>query len=144
MATFWAIRKGDALWPDGAESAAEFSKIPFSKPILVKATKPRNSRHAALYWVLCHRIANAVGADPENISDLLKIETGHCDILHSKKYGEIRLPKSISFAAMDQTQFSEFFEKCVQAIYTNWGIARQDVLDAVADLLEPKTEQIGA
>lgn len=84
------------------------------------------------------RIADAIGAEPENVSDLLKIETGHCTTIKSKKYGVIRLPRSISFANMDQTAFSDFFNRCVTIIETEWGIARSDVLEAVDDLLHPE------
>lgn len=137
----WLKRVGNGLFPDSDDSAAEFAKLPFGKTLQAEVKQPRNVRFHRLYWSLVHRIASAVGSDPENISDLLKIETGWCDIIRSKKYGEIRLPKSISFAAMDQTAFSTFFESCLRVIYENWAIERNDVLAALGDLLEPKTEK---
>lgn len=137
MADFWCIRKGDALVPDGSDSCAAMAKIPFGARIHVEAKRPRKSGHHRLYWGLCARIATAIDVKQENVSDILKIETGHCDVIRSKKYGEIRLPRSISFAQMDQTAFDEFFERCVRVIQSEWGIARQDVFDAVADLLCP-------
>lgn len=140
MAEFWATRKGDSLVPDGAESFAAFSKIPFGKTVKVEAKQPRNSGHHRLFWALCARIGDAVGASSENVCDLLKIETGHCDIVRSKKYGEIRLPRSISFAKMDQTEFRVFFERCVIVICDTWGMDRRDVLAAVEDLLIPQAQ----
>lgn len=142
MADFWAIREGDTLRPYGADSAAAFSKLPFGKLLRIEAKQPRNPKLNRLYWVMVHRIANAIGADSENVSDLLKIETGHCHIVKSKKYGEVRLPRSISFAEMDETAFRTFFDKCVLVIYEEWGIQRADVLDAVRDLFDPHA-QIG-
>lgn len=139
----WLKRVGNGLFADSDDSAAEFAKLPFGKTLQAVVKQPRNARHARLYWALCHRIGAAIGADAENISDLLKIETGYCTIIHSKKYGEIRLPKSISFASMDQSAFHDFFEACVRVIYENWSISRSDVLDAVSDLLAPKTEKHG-
>lgn len=125
-----------ALKPWGAESAAIVGKVAFGKPVEVTVRSPRNSKHSALFWVLCHRIGDAIGVDAENVSDLLKIETGHCDIIRSKKHGELRLPRSISFAKMDQETFGKFFAKCLAVIEAEWGIARPDVRAAVSDILE--------
>lgn len=143
MSVLWLKRVGNGLFPDAADSDAELAKIPFGKTLQAEVKQPRNVRFHRLYWALVHRIASAVGSEPENISDLLKIETGHCDIVRSKKYGEIRLPKSISFAKMDQAAFSQFFEACLVVVYTNWGIARSDIMAALGDLLAPKTEKHG-
>jgi hypothetical protein len=104
----------------------------------VTVTQQRNARFHALYWVLCSRIANAVGAEVETVSDMLKIGAGHCHVVKSKKHGILLLPKSISFAKLDETGFRTFFEACVMTIYTEWGIDRQDVLAAVNDLLLPE------
>jgi hypothetical protein len=132
----WAVRTANGLVPDGTESAGELAKVPFGKSVRVEVRSPRNPAHHRLYWTLCQRIASAIGADAENVSDLLKIETGHCAIVRSKKYGDVRLPRSISFASMDQNAFNEFFEKCLVVIQTEWGIARSDILEAVSDLIE--------
>lgn len=131
------MRKGNMLAPHTAESDAIIAKLPLGKPIKVTAKRPRNSKHAALYWVMCSRIADAIGADDvENVSDTLKIATGHVRLVQSKTYGTLRLPKSISFAAMDQTKFSEFFERCIFTVTSEWGIARKDILDVLSDLID--------
>lgn len=143
MSVLWLKRVGNALVPDADDSASQLARLPFGKALRAEVKQPRNTRHHRLYFALCHRIADAVGSTAENVSDLLKIETGHCDIIRSKKYGEIRLPKSIAFASMTQDEFSKFFERCVLCVYENWGIARADVLVAVGDLLDSKTEKRG-
>lgn len=138
MGTFWAQREGMTLRPYGAESASVFAKMPLGKTFYVEVKQPRNGKFHRLYWTLCSRIGDAVGVDAENISDLLKIETGHCAIVRSKTHGELRLPRSISYAAMDNAAFSDFFEKCIQVICSTWGIARADILDVVKDLLDER------
>lgn len=137
MATLWVQRRGNSLMPDGAESHAVFSKLPFGKSLRVEIKQPRNGAHHRLFWVLCTRIADAIGAEPENVSDVLKIRTGHVTKINTKQ-GLYELPKSISFASLDQQGFSDFFNRCVTVIETEWGIARSDVLDAVSDLLHPE------
>lgn len=140
IAILWLKRIGEGLWPDAADSNAEFEKLPRNVLLRCEIKQPRNVGRHRLYWGLCHRIADAVGMEPENVSDMLKIETGHCDIVQSKKYGEIRLPKSIAFGNMDEEAHRLFFEQCVSVIYSQWGVARREVLEAIGDLLEPKTE----
>lgn len=138
METLFVRRVGNALHPDGADCAAVVSKLPFGRAIRVEIKQPRNVRFHRLYWALINRIADAVGADPENVSDLLKIESGYCTLVRSKKYGDIRLPGSISFAKMDEMAFRKFFDCCVQVIHENWAIAVPDILAAVEDLLHPE------
>lgn len=133
MVDFWAQRVGGTLVPDSVESSAVFAKVPFGKAVHIEVKQPRNGGFHRLYWALCQRVADGVDASSENISDTLKIATGHCTIVKTKSYGELRLPKSISFAAMDQTAFSEFFERCIRVIYEEWKIDPA----AVADLLAP-------
>jgi hypothetical protein len=134
------LRDGMALRPWGAESGDVISKLPSDKPLEVTIKTKRNARHSALYWVLCHRIAAAIGAnDPENVSDVLKIETGYCVTVKSKRYGELKLPRSISFAKMGQAEFAEFFDRCLEVIQNEWGIERPDMLAAVKDILEPES-----
>lgn len=136
MTDCWAEKRDGALHPWGDDSWATFARLKSGVPIHVEIRQPRNAKHSALYWVLCHKIADAIGSTSENVSDVLKIGTGHCDIVRSKKHGELRLPRSISFARMDQAAFAEFFDRCVEVIQTEWGIARPDILSAVGDLLE--------
>jgi hypothetical protein len=134
MSDFFAIRKGEALYPDSVESSAVFARIPVGKLVHVEVKRPRNIGRHKLYWALCQRIASGVDATSENISDVLKIAAGHYTLVHTKTYGDIKLPKSIAFHKMDETDFQEFFERCVRTIYEEWGIAPA----TIADLLVPQ------
>lgn len=132
MTTLWLRRVGNSLFPDGDESIAELSKIAFDKSLRCEVKQPRNSQHHKLFWSVCARVASGIGAESDAVCDVLKIATGHYTLIRSKSYGEIKLPKSISFAKMDQTQFRTFFDKCMETIFTEWGIDR----NAFSDLLD--------
>lgn len=132
MTILWVQKRSNALVPDGDESIAEFAKLPFGKSLQCEVKRPRNGPHHRLFWTICTRIANGIGTNEENVSDLLKISTGHYTLVKSKSLGELKLPKSISFAAMEQTDFSVFFERCLVIIFEEWGIDR----DAFSDLLD--------
>lgn len=134
MAEFWCERIAGALRPADQESLDEFSKLPIGKPLHVEVKQPRNAAFHRLYWALCARIAEAKGVTSENISDVLKIATGHFQTVRTKSYGEIHIPKSISFAAMDDIAFRAFFERCVLVVYDEWQIEPE----MVNDLLLPE------
>lgn len=136
MSIFWATRKADSLIPSDSESAAIFSRLSFTALYKVEVKQPRNGGFHRLYWLLCQRMANALGADPDAVSDLLKIRTGHVITIKTKN-GIEHFPRSISYAKMDNTQFREFFEKCVVVICEEFGMQRPDVLAAVEDLIMP-------
>lgn len=51
------------------------------------------------------------------------------------KRGVELMPLSISWSKMDQTDFDKFFNKCLDVITSEWGIARPDILEAVKDLI---------
>lgn len=138
MSDFFAMREGMTLRPYGAESAAVLGKLPLTKMLHVEVKQPRNGKHLRLYWTLCHRIGDGLGIEAEDISDVLKLKTGHFREIRTKT-GVERVPKSISFAAMDQDGFRIFFDKAVGVITNEWGLARADILELVKDLLEEKT-----
>lgn len=96
---------------------------------------PRNARHHRKFWLLCERISEATGLPLDVVSDMLKIESGHYMLVKSRKYGELKIPRSISFANMDQTQFNVFYEACIQAICQNWSRTRPEVMAAIEDLI---------
>ncbi len=139
---FWAKRIGNDLHPIDAESAAEFSRVPFGKLLHIEVKQPRNGAHHRLYWALVHRIASAVGANPEALSDHLKVKTGHVTTVKTR-HGVKEYPASISFANMDQTSFSEFYNRCIVVICEDLGMRRPDVLDACRDLIDGGAEVRG-
>lgn len=134
----WLVRSGDALKAADVDSAAIFARLKFGKPLLCEVKEPRSGPAHRFYWALCQRVGNAVGISPDNVSDLLKLETGHCEIIKTRKYGEVRIPKSISYSRMEDAEFREFIDKCIVVIETEWGITRHDILDAVSDLIFPE------
>jgi len=138
MSEFFVQRGRDGLMPFSAEDSAQIAKLAYGKPIKIKATVPRNGRFLALYWVLCARVADALGISPEVVSDLIKVATGHCTVVKTKTKGVQYFPRSISFAKMkDEDSFRDFFDRAICVICNEWGMERTDVLAAVEDILVP-------
>lgn len=137
MAELWVRRVGEALWADGNESIAEFARIPFGKALKAEVKLPRNPRYHRWFFSICHRIAGGIGSDAETVANVFKFATGHVETIKTKSYGEVKIPKSISFAKMDDLAFHEFVEKCIATAYTEWRIDPADL----ADLLAPQEAQ---
>ena len=73
------IRTPFGLSPDPSdERSREVLKgIPLGASIQVDVTRPRNLAHMRLYWALCGAVADGIGAERENVSDVIKVRTGH-------------------------------------------------------------------
>lgn len=123
------------------EDRERMERIPYLKEVQVTVSVPRSVPQLRLWWGMVRRIANAVGVkDVEALSDLLLIEAGYCDTFKSKKHGVLHRAKSIAFGSIEQAEFNEIFNRCVDVLYSEWGIARKDVLKEVNDLLYPGME----
>lgn len=136
MATLFLRRVGNALFPDGDESISALMDVPFGKSLKAEIRQPRNPAFHRLYFALCKRIGDGIGKDAEDISTVFKYATGHLETFRSKHHGEIRVPKSISFAKMDDIAFRVFFNKCLDVALTEWGIEPA----SLSDLIDPRTE----
>ncbi len=137
MTVLFLVKSGNALHPADDASICEFARLPFAKPLKCEVKQPRNPQFHRLFFALCSRIASGVGRDAEEIATVFKFATGHVDQIHSKTYGYIKIPKSISFAKLDDTGFRKFFDECVLVATAEWGIPAE----SLSDLLDPKTEK---
>lgn len=137
MTVLFLRRVGNSLYPEGDESICEMELLPFDKTFKAELRQPRNPRFHRLFFALCHRIASGVGSDAETIASVFKFATGHVEVVKTKSYGDVKVAKSISFAKLDDIKFREFFNRCIQVAFEEWGLES----NAFADLLDPKTEQ---
>lgn len=88
-----------------------------------KATvrKPRIGVDHRRYWkllsVVCENSEQFESV--ELLHEYVKLRTGHCSPILIKSTGEIVLvPRSISFTAMDQVQFEDFWQRVVKLVCT--------------------------
>lgn len=120
------IRTLNGLSPHDEGGSEALRGITLGAVVRVQVSRPRNLRHHMKYWTLCSKIANAVPGDltAENVSDVLKLKTGHFRIVETTDGDGVieqnRIPRSISFAKMDQAQFSDFYERCILVICEQW------------------------
>ena len=116
-------------------------RIKASEVVRVEVTKPRNLSFHRRFFALLTIVWQTCGDWP-SVEDLLielKVRIGHVREVVIRDSGEVvKVPESISFSAMDETAFWQFYEKCVQVICTDMvpglddAALREEVLRAVA------------
>ena len=145
MAQFLAVRKLKALYP--ADEAGEAILRTLAQGELVEITlrRPRNIKHHRLFWALASLCWEQIDnrddyPDVEDLVTELKIVTGHYTKrfinLDGKRY-TVLTPKSISFAAMEQPAFEEFFERCADWIVANVlpGVTKEELRSEIEQMV---------
>ena len=132
------------------DQAAEMLRgIKRGEIVMVEVKRPRNLEMHRLFWALMQKVAENQThyRDAEEVCAAFKIATGHCTYVKTK-HGLVGLPKSISFASMDQDSFRAFFDKAVDFMVSDVlpGVDRKDLTREVEDMLggaHPGTAKVG-
>ena len=126
------------LRPIDDEGRECLQKIGIGDIVRVDITRPRNIDHHrkffAMLQIILHNQEHYQSIDELRASCCVAI--GHAEFIQTK-HGLVGIPKSISFAKMDQDEFNGFYEKAVGWVLQDVlpGLARGDLDEAVADEL---------
>lgn len=91
-------------------------KIKVGEVVQCEVNRPRNLAHHRKFWALLNTFWQAAGdwSSPYGVLIELKVRLGHVQKVVIRETGEIvSVPKSISFAQMDQGAFESFYEKAL-------------------------------
>ena len=122
----FAVKTEFGLAPADDATRAVWGRMKPGTLCQVDVKRPRNIQRHKLYWSLCNHVADALGnVTAENVSNVLKVEAGHCRILRGKTQ-EWRVPLSIRFDAMDEDEFRSFLDRAVQIVCAEWLHALPD------------------
>ena len=124
------IKTPQGLKPAFDSDYESYSKIPLNEVIEIEYKKPRNYKFHRKYFALI-KLAYENQSDYFNLNDLrrdLTITAGYYDEVVNRVTGEVyKMPKSISFSAMDETEFSELYE-AVKDVIVRWlGITSETI-----------------
>lgn len=76
----------------------------------------------AYAWEFLNEQETAKFKSKENFRKYLEMAAGHCDIIYHPRLQEfVEVPKSISFGSMDNTAFSELYERVKDVIFSIIG-----------------------
>ena len=104
--------------PDSEADQDRVKRFKLGEVVKAKVSKPRNYLHHKKLFALLRFVAenSEVYNTERKVLTVLKILTGHVDFIADPRTGElVAQPDSISFEAMDQIEFSEWYEKAVNA-----------------------------
>ncbi len=103
-------------------------KIAEREVVKVQISRSRNYRfHCKFFAMLGIILKNQEHYQTtDELLNVCKLRIGHVDIVQTPQ-GEERWPKSISFASMDETEFSAFYERAVDWVLSDVipGLQRQ-------------------
>lgn len=105
----------------------------------VTITRPRNYRHHCLFFALLGKVFEnqEIYESREALLYALKIAVGHVEWVTLPNSNPYPMPKSISFASMDQTAFDGFYDKCVEKIVEHFlpGVDEKALRDEVLEMV---------
>jgi hypothetical protein len=113
------------LFPCDEEGGQLLFKIPDMRDVEVDITVRRNPRHHRLFFAICKFVQMHCelfsDASVDEIKDALKLATGLVKRYVSTETAQTYyVMKSISFSAMDQTAFGEFYQNAVDVVCKRW------------------------
>jgi hypothetical protein len=109
---FLACKTLNGLAPADVAGEEALRKVKLGDFVTVEVKKPRNGKHHRLYWALVGIVHHNQDRyeTTEQLHSALKIAAGHYELLTMPNGNEYKIPKSIRFDTMDQTEFSAFYD----------------------------------
>lgn len=94
-------------------------RMALGQTVMVKFTFPRNTGHHRKFFALMQTIFNNQSHHKtlDHLLTAFKFACGHTEKIRTSR-GEIEIPKSISFAKMDQAEFEAFYKQAVEFVTT--------------------------
>ena len=108
------IKSQGALWPT-PESEGRFAELKGNDIYTVEIKKGRNLQHHRKFYALlqlCYANQDRYD-DLESMTAAVKYYLGHAKAIEGSDGKVYIIPKSISFAKMDQTEFEKFYDRAV-------------------------------
>lgn len=128
---FFVQRTVGGLKPIDDNGINILRKIKVGEVIQCEINKPRNLAHHRKFWALLNTVWKAAGdwSSPYGVLVELKVNLGLITEARIHSTGEIvHVPKSISFAQMDQTEFDSFYERALMKLCEMAGGIEPDEL----------------
>lgn len=108
-------------------------KIKVGEPYEYEYKNVRNPGHHRKYFAMLNMVFQnqELYNNIDHLRSDLTIEAGYYDLRANIHGEEIKEPKSISFASMDQSQFDEYYNACLDVIVKHFHFDKQDIIDNI-------------
>lgn len=103
------------------------------EPFMADVTKPRNLRFHRKAFALFNMVFEnqETYGSLDHLREDLTIEAGYYDTATNIHGEVVKRAKSISFAAMDDLEFGEYYKKIIDVICRYFHFDKQDILDNI-------------
>lgn len=121
-------RVKNALVPEMSFDLAALDGIAQGERVRVEIKQYRNSGRNRAYWAMLNDVVEACGLKyrAEKLHDIAKMKNGVIDLLMLPDGTPIATPGSISFEAMTEQEFVDFFRKVEAWLSETFGYVRQE------------------
>lgn len=137
MVDFIGVREGHRIVAATALDLEELEKLRSGQPLRVTAVFDRSGPHNRWFHKLLGVVADGLGMHPAALKADLKWKAGLVSrVLTSKDFGVAVELKSTAFAAMDESEFTDFRRIAVEVLFRDYlpGVQRRDVYAQVEGL----------
>lgn len=140
MAQLYLKRTLNGFSPADDMSVETAKKFKVGDQYRAEIVKPRSRKTLGRYWVLCQLILDntELFKSKEQVSDYLKIRTGHSTSIVSKSTGEIfHVANSIDFDSLDETQFADLWQRVCDVVVADVlpGITQSEIEYEIARIV---------
>lgn len=119
MAKMYLKRTIGGFSPADDMSVETAKKFKVGEQYRAEIVKPRSRKTLGRYWVLCQMILDntELFRSKEQVSDYLKIRTGHSTSIVAQKTGEIfHVANSIDFDSLDEAEFADLWRRVCDVV----------------------------
>jgi hypothetical protein len=129
-------RRGRTLVPVDRQGLDLLATIGNERDVVVEVKARRNPKHhRLLFAILKIMVDHSASFDStEQALVALKIATGEVDVHVNERGRAFFVPRSISWGAMDQARFSQFFDRAIYVITRRWMPAGTQEADVRAEI----------
>ena len=122
------------LAPAAPHDVELFQKIGVGKEALIRLRKVRSPKQHRLFFTLLNiTVENLEGWTVDSLRDAVSLTLGYYTVSMNLRTGEVaKVPKSISYASMDQISFGTFFNAAVDELAAFLGCTPDELHAEVA------------
>lgn len=108
-------------------------KIKPNEPIIYTFSRPRNYKFHKKFFALINLVYEnqEVYNNREHMRKDLTVCAGFYDLRHDLNGLEIQEPKSISFASMDEIEFSEFYNRIIDEVVKWLKFDKEELINEI-------------
>lgn len=133
------IKKGEGLFPSLEDDQIMIDKIKHDEILQYDIKRFRGSKfHRKFFALLQMTISNSdLNYNTEQFLHVLKLKLGYFDLVVTPKNEQIYIPKSISWASMDQDTFEVFYKRTLDIILSDFitGSTEEEIQKNVSLIL---------